>query len=364
MVLPFIYIFPPSRFGALSRYLLLTCAGDTVSGPAQLLMAGKGIRTIEVEKPTAESRLGIQLATHSKNRVKVSGLAPTSLFGKHLRKGDTLLKINGIAVQSHETAAEILTSAAAGPLRLEVASKRNTFASRLSGRRSSFEDIDTDVPTAEPSTEEHQPAPPAAESDPSASTAPVGSPALYMPIPPPEEPAPEQPQTMASQPPRPPDSPPRTDALPPRPTSSEPPLGLGEYRVILQRDKTASIGVRLVQRHASDLPFVADIDPAGPAAGTEIALGDSLLEVNGVDARATHDTLRRALSVSNTALLKLRCARYASNVSNAPNSKPPKSAASGKPLKSNAPDDPTSLFAWCCAERPAAEPAPAPTFGE
>ena len=45
--------------------------------------------------------------------------------------------------------------------------------------------------------------------------------------------------------------------------------------------------MRLVQKKHTDLPFIQDIDPQGPAAKTDITVGDILLEVNGVDARAS-----------------------------------------------------------------------------
>ena len=45
--------------------------------------------------------------------------------------------------------------------------------------------------------------------------------------------------------------------------------------------------MRLVQKKHTDLPFIQDIDPQGPAAKTNINVGDILLEVNGVDARAS-----------------------------------------------------------------------------
>ena len=83
-------------------------------------------------------------------------------------------------------------------------------------------------------------------------------------------------------------------------------LNKDEYRVVLQRNKTASIGMRLVQKKHTELPFIADIDPQGPAAKTDIMVGDVLLEVNGVDARASHDELKKALGFTDAAILKLK----------------------------------------------------------
>ena len=64
--------------------------------------------------------------------------------------------------------------------------------------------------------------------------------------------------------------------------------------------------MRLVQRKHTELPFIADIEPGGPAAFTDVVIGDILLEVNGVDARSSHEELKIALGKTDDAVLKLR----------------------------------------------------------
>ena len=44
----------------------------------------------------------------------------------------------------------------------------------------------------------------------------------------------------------------------------------GIYMVTLRRDGAHSVGMRLVQKLPTHSPFVADIDPSGPAANTAI----------------------------------------------------------------------------------------------
>merc|ERR1712196_88194 len=83
-------------------------------------------------------------------------------------------------------------------------------------------------------------------------------------------------------------------------------LGPGEYVVVLKRQNTTSIGMRLVQKRYDDLPTINEIDKDGPASQTEIQVDDVLLLVNGVDARASHEDLKRALGSKRDAVLKLR----------------------------------------------------------
>ena len=94
-----------------------------------------------------------------------------------------------------------------------------------------------------------------------------------------------------------------------------------------------------------DLPFIQDIDPQGPAAKTDIQVGDILLEVNGVDARASHEELKKALGTTDAAVLKLRrvaAPMDASTLSKAANIKTaPKTSDGGGGF----------LFG-CCATRP------------
>ena len=82
-------------------------------------------------------------------------------------------------------------------------------------------------------------------------------------------------------------------------------LDSGEYTVVLRRNKTAPLGMRLVQKRYDELPVIADIDKEGPAALTAIRVNDILMEVNGTDARATHEELKAALGSTQHAVLKV-----------------------------------------------------------
>ena len=83
-----------------------------------------------------------------------------------------------------------------------------------------------------------------------------------------------------------------------------------EYTVLLLRkDCTSSIGIRLVQKRFDDTPTVADIIPDGPAAGTAVQVDDMLLEVNGIDARASQQELKAAMASSAAVTLKLKRAQ-------------------------------------------------------
>jgi len=84
------------------------------------------------------------------------------------------------------------------------------------------------------------------------------------------------------------------------------PLGPDDYRVTLQRNTKATIGMRLVQKKHTELPIIADIDPEGPAAHTDITVGDILLAVNGVDTRSSLEELKKALTLDVAAELTLR----------------------------------------------------------
>ena len=131
-------------------------------------------------------------------------------------------------------------------------------------------------------------------------------------------------------------------------TSAPKPMELkpDEYTVTLMRNKTASIGMRLVQKKHTELPFIADIDPQGPAAKTDIVVGDILLEVNGVDARASHDELKKALGTTDAAVLKLRRVGSTPAAVALPDAKAPVT------LPVNKPDGGGAWFG-CCATRPA-----------
>jgi len=91
-------------------------------------------------------------------------------------------------------------------------------------------------------------------------------------------------------------------------------LGPGEYVVVLRRNDTTSIGLRLVQKRYDDLPTVLDIDKNGPASQTKIQIGDKLLAIAGVDSRNPLEEIKRALGASKkTVVLKLRRPRTAFN---------------------------------------------------
>ena len=127
-------------------------------------------------------------------------------------------------------------------------------------------------------------------------------------------------------------------------TVALPELAPDEYMVVLQRNKTASIGMRLVQKKHSDLPYIQDIDPQGPAAKTDIAVGDILLEVNGVDARASHEELKTALGTTDAAVLKLK---------RAPLEQIPLEGLSEVEAAAGKPVEPAGFsFFGCCATRP------------
>jgi len=145
--------------------------------------------------------------------------------------------------------------------------------------------------------------------------------------PPPPEPATE---------PTAPVSPPPAEPLKPAPDAVKAAaLAEDEYTVILPRDKSQSIGMRLVQKKNTELPFIADIDPVGPAAKTDIVVGDILLAVNGVDARASHEELKQALGTTDKATLKLKRAA------------PPTAKATSSDSGSN----PFGILFVCCATR-------------
>ena len=121
----------------------------------------------------------------------------------------------------------------------------------------------------------------------------------------------------------------------------------GEYVVKLRRNNSPSIGMRLVQKRYDDQPCIADIDPTGPAAGHDIASGDILLEVNGVDARASHEELKKALGSTDSATLRLRRPRTGLSEPSTPTSLVPSPAP-----KSTAPPNPIGIpFFPCCMHR-------------
>jgi len=80
----------------------------------------------------------------------------------------------------------------------------------------------------------------------------------------------------------------------------------GVYSETLARNGTrSSMGMNLSQLRWDGLPTIESIDPAGPAAGTSICVGDILLEVNGFSASTDLKTLKRALGNETRAVLTL-----------------------------------------------------------
>jgi len=79
----------------------------------------------------------------------------------------------------------------------------------------------------------------------------------------------------------------------------------GVYTETLVRKGWHGLGVSLSQLRWNGLPMVDYIDPAGPAAATSICVGDILLEVNGVSASTSLETLRRELGNEKSAVFTL-----------------------------------------------------------
>lgn len=321
-------------------------------------------RTVSITKSSPDMKLGVRLAGGSGKIVKVVEINPAGPLASLLKKNDVLESINGVPCnQGHEKAAAQL-KAVTGELVLVVNSKKPSITQRLSGKRFSsgstkslsqstsfttvdkpaaLEDVVMSAPTPAPAA---PPAPvavvpaPAAVPMPPVATSPVKVASVS-----PRKPAVSAVVKMDVDPPS-----PRAPAVAPKPTTPKAPvptLAADEYSVVLQRNKTASIGMRLVQKKHTDLPYIQDIDPLGPAAKTDIAVGDILLEVNGVDARASHEELKKALGTTDAAVLKLRRVPSSSTL------KPPSvtEAAARKPVGQADDKGGFNIFG-CCAARP------------
>lgn len=91
------------------------------------------------------------------------------------------------------------------------------------------------------------------------------------------------------------------------------------------------------------------VPQTGPAANVpQIKVHDVLLEVNGTDARRSHDELRRALDTGNSyATLKLRKAESKPTSSTTPAS--PAYPTGGRPAPKE--DEPYGSFLPCCMRR-------------
>jgi len=220
--------------------------------------------TINVYKESSSISVGVRLVDAKKfGGVRVVELLPGGLLDTaNVKKGCIITAVNGEScTQGHEHASNLLKTAE-GTMVLEVLPKPPSRFSSIFGRSKSTTDPEfADVPAPDGEEGEGEPF--------------EGDDAADM-----------------------------TGRMPPVPQGA--PLGFGEYTVVLQRNNSSSIGMRLVQRRYDELPCVADIDKAGPAAGRSISIGDILLTVNGVDARASHEELKAALSSTQSATLKLR----------------------------------------------------------
>ena len=258
-------------------------------------------RIVIVEKDGPDMKLGVRLSGTKGNKVKIVEINPAGPLAGKVEKNEYLLAINGVPCsEGHQKAAEDLR-AAYPSLELTVGARRASMISRagsslisashapatkrpaptqLSRAQSSFTEVDTGAVN----TGLILPSVPVAAPEPAA---PVSAPAAVA-------------EVVAEAP--------KAAAPVPAAATLKPATGLApdEYSVILQRNKTASIGMRLVQKKHTELPYIADIDPDGPAAKTDIRVWDVLLEVNGVDARADHDKLKAALGTTDAAVLKLR----------------------------------------------------------
>jgi len=305
------------------------------------------VRTVTVSKASPDDRVGVRLADAKGKGVKVVELAPSGMLVGNVKKGEIILSINGVPCTSgHVQAAEMLKTSPT--LTLEVA-KRPSMFSKSSSSKSKAAGMVAVTAAVEPSEEEQQPQEeeevvpvPEAEGE-AVEGAGVAVAAAAVP--------------MAASP-----TPTKSDRGTPRPPSShggsahgsnsKPPsfskgTAADEYTVVLHRKDSKSIGMRLVQKRHTDLPFIADIDPNGPAANSNINKGDFILEVNGVDSRASHEELKKALGKSGEeAVLKLRRAPT-----------PIKVGRSGDGVNPNDVDaalkeEKQGWFSMCCAPRP------------
>jgi len=246
--------------------------------------------------------------------VKVQEVNTTSSLSGVVSKGDVLVAINGERCnQGHKHAAKLL-GAATGQVEVIFKSKATSTIGKLFRRSSSNTSA---IPTetiviagqgledsAAPTTADETTIAVTTELHPSEHV-PTGGAAIIEPTG-----APVVSKAQCESPETPQDETVHVHASMLQPEEHAPPpcdaLNPGEYFVVLKRQNTSSIGMRLVQKRFDDLPTIADIDKDGPASQTEIQLDDVLLLVNGVDARASHEDLKRALGSKQDAVLKLR----------------------------------------------------------
>ena len=231
----------------------------------------------------------MRLADAKGKGVKVVELAPSGMLVGNVKKGEIILSINGVPCTSgHVQAAEMLKTSPT--LTLEVA-KRPSMFSKSSSSKSKAAGMVAVTAAVEPSEEEQQPQEeeevvpvPEAEGE-AVEGAGVAVAAAAVPMaasPTPTKSDRGTPRTLRACQSTftHPLSHPHTDRAgadvctgPPSShggsahgSNSKPPsfskgTAADEYTVVLHRKDSKSIGMRLVQKRHTDLPFIADIDP-------------------------------------------------------------------------------------------------------
>ena len=301
---------------------------------ASLAPAAKN-RIVSIKKTSFEMKLGVRFIGSKTSVCTIAEVSPNGPLAGKLSPRDVVVSINGIKPENHAKAAEMLRDAPAGTIKLEVKDAVPVARSATTILDVTVVEGKTPPSKTPPST------PPSAlrqarsmstppSTPPSAlrqartlSSLPAGlPPAGLRPVVLPTVKttptcttavAPVDPMAAASLAPASTASARRAAAATAAPEPDRAVLlqsapAADEYMVKLARSTTGSfIGVRLVQLSLRDHPSVAEIDPDGPAAHTGIVVGDTLLDVNGVDAREGFEELKRAgLATPDGAVLKLR----------------------------------------------------------
>ena len=251
--------------------------------------------TIVLKKDSADSKVGVRLVDDRKRKtVKVMDVDPEGPLAPVISKGDTIVSINGIACnQGHDQAAQILRTTQ-GSIELIVRPPAQPSGPMRFFRKSSGGKTPRSMPDLEDNGgAEDTPGEPTGEYEDASAVVALQSWARGRAV----RKSLEESGATASA---------TGDEDEPEPVPQAPRAPGEEYTVTLKRNNSPSIGMRLVQKRYDELPSIADIDKDGPAAGHNIAVGDILLEVNGVDARASHEELKVALGSTQSATLRLR----------------------------------------------------------
>jgi len=295
-------------------------------------MAAKPI-IVAFDKPHPQAKLGLRLAD-AKAGIKVAEIDPNGPLASLMAVGEIITKINGIPVSTlgngHVQAAQIMQDAPSR-IEFELAPRKASLFQRIAGRHSSK--LERAGSTAGSASSSASAGLPTAETTPAGTVSKPGPTSAPQRLPPPTDlPAAataglvEGVPITSSPPSLLPPSKPMLATESPGPTAGEvptgsamsiaptavdhnasvAPLGPAEYRVTLRRNTKKTIGMRLVQKKLAELPSIADIDPKGPVANAGVEIGDILVAVNGVDARASPEELKKALSLSDEAELTLR----------------------------------------------------------